>query len=272
MTSQAGEPRMAASMMNSKTTADKSRPTLNARPSLKDIRLAQPAPMSEGYIGLLYRQFSLPVTWLLVQTPVSANQISVLWLILGLLGVALLASGNYLLAIAGALLLQLVAVLDRVDGEVARYKHSQSMLGLFWDLAGHIFIKSFLFIGISLGVYRSHPDITVILLGISGASSLIIGYSLRFYKTYVFQKNGLQVSKRAPARGLFNKFLRKLEHLWWTLGLFGIVLAGAVTNHLFDVLIFYGIATPFWALSVLFRTAREVHAADVHDRFKAASG
>jgi phosphatidylglycerophosphate synthase len=218
--------------------------------------------MSEGHIGLVYRQFSLPLSWLLVQTRITANQISVLWMVLGLAASACLATGTYGWAVLGALLLQLVAILDRVDGEIARHKQTQSMLGLFWDLAGHILIKSFLFIGISLGLYRTHADLRIIFLGISAASSLIIGLNLRLYERYILLKNGVPWSPRLASRSLFRKLLRKLENIWWTLGLFGIILAGALLNQLYYVLLFYGIATPFWALSVLIRAAREVQTED----------
>jgi phosphatidylglycerophosphate synthase len=226
--------------------------------------------LSEGRIGLFYRQLSLPITWLLVRTPVTANQVSVIWLVLGLVGVGLLASGIYIGSIFGALLLQVAAILDRVDGEVARYKRSQSTLGVFLDLAAHIFIKSFLFIAISFGVYRNEPKLSVILLGISGASFLTIGQNLRFYKSYIFQKNNLLSGKRQPSRSIFFKLLTKLENLWWTLGLFGVVLLGALTNTLPYVLLFYGVVTPLWAFSVLIRLVREMRNQDQNRILKIA--
>jgi len=263
-------------------------PTVNkSRPTLEDLRLAQPPPLSEGYPGLFYRKLSLPITWLVVQTPITANQITVLWLILGMVGVFLLASGTYLWTIFGALLLELAAVLDRVDGEVARYKHSKSLLGIFLDLTAHTFIRTFLFLSISLGVFWSHSRLVVILLGISAASSLIIGDNLRFFITYIFQKitlpdskhlstespipndfrwnpkNTLPNSKHLSIKALLRKLLMKSENLWRTIGLFGFVLVGAVSNTLYFILIFYGIATPIWAVSVLIRMVRKIHDQDV---------
>lgn len=244
------------------------RPGKRSRPTLRNIRLVQPTPLSEGYIGLLYRQLSLPITWLMVQTSMTANQISLLWLMMGIIAVALLASGTYWLMVLGAVLLQLVAVLDRVDGEVARYNDAQSMLGVFLDLAGHIFVKLPLFIGVSLGVYRSRPDVSVILLGISGASFLMIGYSLPFYKAYIFQKNNIKNPEYRPVRKLLVKLLMKSENLWRTVGVFGLVLVGAVSNTLYYILLFYAIVTPFWAISVFVRLIREIDQQDAECSLK----
>lgn len=244
--------------MTDSSQGRRDRKQVQDRPSLQELRAAQRLPMSEGYSGLLYRQFSLPLTWLLVQAPVTANQLSILWAILGLVAAGLMATGAYGWMLLGALLLQLVAVLDRVDGEVARYKNAQSLVGVFWDFAGHIIIKSFLFVGISLGIYRNRPDLYVIFLGVSASAFLIIGLNVRFYQRYVLLKHHLPIPAKPAARNIVHKLLQKLENLWWTLGLFGVVLAGALLNQLYYVLAFYGITTPVWALTVLLRAAREL--------------
>jgi phosphatidylglycerophosphate synthase len=228
------------------------------RPKIEDLRMAQPIRLSEGYIGLFYRKLSLPITWLLVQTPITANQISVFWTLLGLISVGLLATGNYWWTIVGALSLQITAVLDRVDGEVARYKDNLTLVGKFIDLTGHSLIKSSLLIGISLGLYRTQPSLWILLVGISGALGLIMGEYLRFYRSYILEQVGLTPKPRISSKNLLLKIIQKSENLWWTLGLFGTVLLGAVANAMLYVLIFYGITTPLWAMVVGRRIIREL--------------
>jgi phosphatidylglycerophosphate synthase len=232
------------------------------RPSFKDIRSLQPPPMSEGYIGFFYRELSLPITWFLVQTPITANQISLFWILVSIVGICLLATGNYTAAIFGALCLEFVILLDRADGDVARYKDERTLVGRFIDLAGHTIIKSTLFIGVSLGVYWAQPRLWVLLLGISAALALSVGDTLRFYKEYLMKQNNLTVERPPPAKNLLHKIVRKSEHLWWTLGLYAVVFVGAITNSLYYVLIFYGITTPLWALVVFMRTTRELRTYD----------
>jgi phosphatidylglycerophosphate synthase len=243
-------------------TTTEHRSAKRPRPKFKDIRSFQPPPLSEGYIGFFYRELSLPITWFFVQTPVTANQLSLFWIVLGITGISLLATGNYTAVILGGLSLQLVTLLDRADGDVARYKGERSLVGRFVDLAGHTIIKSSLFIGVSLGVYQGHPQLWVLLLGISAALGLIVGDILRFYREFLMKQNNLIVKRRIPAKNIFHKILRKSEYLWWTLGLYGVVSFGAITNNLYYVLIFYGITMPLWGLVVFTRVVRELRTYD----------
>jgi phosphatidylglycerophosphate synthase len=226
------------------------------RPSLDDIRACQPRPMSEGIFGFFERQGSLPISWFLVQTPVSANQITVVWWAVGILGALLLSTGQYFLALPGALLFLLVLILDDVDGEVARYKKTQSLVGVYLDLVGHNVVKSALFVGMSLGCYGTQPALWIIFLGISASLTLVIADNMRFYRTYLLERNNIQPIPSA-ARGKLRRNLSRLQTIWRSQGLYLSTVLGALTGGLIWVLIFYGLATPVWMLIVLLRSSRE---------------
>lgn len=103
----------------------------------------------------ILRDAALPVTWLLLHTRVTADQITVLSLVIGAGGIALFAfpsSGAFLL---GALLLQLWYYLDHVDGQIARYRKTSSLTGRFFDFVAHHLIHGAVFFGLGVFCYQS---------------------------------------------------------------------------------------------------------------------
>ena len=81
------------------------------------------------------RQTSFYPTWLLVRLGFSANATTLLGFIVGTIGIALITTRRYELAIAGAGFLALAQWLDYVDGNIARFRRESSDLGRFLDQA-----------------------------------------------------------------------------------------------------------------------------------------
>ncbi|MGB1583777.1 MAG: CDP-alcohol phosphatidyltransferase family protein, partial [Solirubrobacterales bacterium] len=68
------------------------------------------------------RKLSIRITRLLLPTGISANQTTILGILIGLVGAGLLAVDEFWAQIAALLLLQLSFVLDFCDGEIARFE------------------------------------------------------------------------------------------------------------------------------------------------------
>jgi phosphatidylglycerophosphate synthase len=127
-------------------THDHARPP---RPSLEELRaVTQPDSTlgrrnAEHWLGrLLLRRWSLRVTALLIRTPVTANQLTGLMIVVGLLA-ALPASRPGLASAVLALVLVLVYfMLDLCDGEVARWRAQTSITGVYLDRAGHYLVEA----------------------------------------------------------------------------------------------------------------------------------
>ena len=88
---------------------------------------------------VLSRRVSLGVTWVLLHTPVSANQVTFVSLLLTIAAGVLLAAPAANVALAGALALVLHYFLDKVDGEIARFRGVFSLKGLYLDELSHTF-------------------------------------------------------------------------------------------------------------------------------------
>ncbi len=104
----------------------------------KKVQKSQVNYTSPLYARKVIRKFSPYITRLIVsKTDVSANQVTIWQLIVSILGLGMLCLGNVYLAFTGSLLLHLGYVFDCVDGEVARYKKSPSINGMFLDFVNH---------------------------------------------------------------------------------------------------------------------------------------
>lgn len=122
---------------------------------------------NDGFIARWDRALSGALSRLLLQTPVTPNQITTASLLLGLLGSALIGTGLYAWQAAGAFLLWACCILDGCDGEVARLKLLCSKAGAAYDLAADNAAHLAAFAGIAVGVQRSHPDLALFWPGLA---------------------------------------------------------------------------------------------------------
>ena len=95
----------------------------------------------------LIRPISIRFTWLILHTRLSANQVTVLGILVGMAGALLLAWSDFWPLLLGLVLLQLSFVLDYTDGEVARYRASQTggttgAAGAYVDWIGHYYVPA----------------------------------------------------------------------------------------------------------------------------------
>ncbi len=131
------------------------------------------SPMGEGILENSWNRkiARLILPWLLTQG-ITPNQITLVSFLVGLLAVWGFAQGSYYASVGAALLLPLILVMDCLDGAVARLKFQESRLGALLDLHGDTVLNLLLFLGITLGSYRSsgHP------LYLASGLLLTVGY------------------------------------------------------------------------------------------------
>ena len=118
-------------------------------PTIAQLReVCQPASVTgrsnaEHWVADLYlRRISPYLTKLLLKTPITANGVTYLMILTGIsISFALQMSGFTGLIIA-FLLSQLQMLWDCCDGEIARWKNTQSPKGVFLDRVGHYLTES----------------------------------------------------------------------------------------------------------------------------------
>ena len=139
----------------------------------KKIEKDQTDLKADWYGRYFVWKISAPITYLLVRTPISANQVTVIQEIIGIIGAIMLAVPSIKIMLWGIFLIQFGFILDCVDGEVARYKGQSSVRGVFLDLIGHQIVIPFYIFFTSLGVFVRTGQIDALVVGFLGALFII---------------------------------------------------------------------------------------------------
>ena len=132
-----------------------------------------------------YRYTSYYITWVLIAFHLTANQVSVLGLLLGLCSACLFVTSNSLLFMVASILLFFSVMMDYCDGEVARYRKYKELPdellrnhGGFFDSLNHVAIP-LVFICMSFSfAHLSHP---LLILGIGFFSAFFRLLDTSFY-------------------------------------------------------------------------------------------
>jgi len=133
---------------------------------------------SPWYARKIMRKFSPYITWFLVKnTSISANQVTLLQFFASMFGLALLCSASLSIAFCGILFLHLGYLFDVIDGEVARYRKKTSLNGMFLDFVNHAAIMpmtfgclSFHYFFVTSSVLYFYLGLGIILMGIEPVS------------------------------------------------------------------------------------------------------
>lgn len=230
-----------------------------------------------------YRLISIYITKLFLYTPITANQVTILSLVVGAIAVWLFTDGSYWKSITGAVLFLCYHILDLVDGEVARYRGSSSTSGMFLDEFGHLLLNISVFAAISLGLYRTYQDPQVFLVALVVVISLGVIFATFSNKLFILYSNeriGIYNSSEpyAKARGGLRQYMyiRSLVRnprfwarsnfmwfFWTTTGIAHLVLIFSLLNMTYILLLFYAVIAPIYLIWILYLNFRELSQQDV---------
>jgi phosphatidylglycerophosphate synthase len=222
--------------------------------SIEELRRVCQPRVEPTLTSRLVRRVSIYLTWALVRTPLTANQVTVLFLVSGLTGALLLGSGGYRWTVLGVVLLQLSVLLDYSDGEVARYRKATSALGSFLDIHFHLVVHGATFAALTQAVFRDYwPSPVALWLGASAIVFASANRGLRATLTRVLEGEGEEsvaeeyetVTRTARQQlGAINTVQDVL--FGYRSFVFLFLLAGALLHRLDAVLVFYGAAFPVY--------------------------
>ena len=127
-------------------------------PSIKELGPLCQKPnykqVGNWYVRHFLRDAALPVTWLLLHTEVTANQVTLVSLFIGMAGAGFLCGLSPVHFLTGALLLQVWYFLDHVDGQIARFRKTACLSGRFFDFLTHHVIHAFIFFMLGFYAFR----------------------------------------------------------------------------------------------------------------------
>lgn len=177
--------------------------------SVREIRrhyTGQKAILEKQNYGFFFRKIIRPISFYL--TPpflflgFSANQVTLLSLLTGLIGCGLLISGHYYFMLAGTVFLLSFLMLDFIDGNIARFHGKTNHFGKFLDGVSGTVIYTLIPICLGLGAgNKSHGND---FLHISSETSIILGFFSGYVFTFCFYiqwRFRAQKSSLAPIDG-----------------------------------------------------------------------
>jgi phosphatidylglycerophosphate synthase len=131
---------------------------------------------ADGLVDRLFnRPLGRPLAKLLVHTPITPNQVSIASILIGVASAWFFARGNF---VAGALVFQLCAIIDCVDGDLARVSLRQTRLGKWLDLGGDQVVHFSVFVAIGIGVADIDPAVPALALGASAALGVLLSFAV----------------------------------------------------------------------------------------------
>lgn len=151
-----------------------SQPVRDVPPAAELRAITQPPSLlerrsGEHWAGRLYmRRISPYVTRLALRLGLSANQVTWLMIAVGLVGAWTFALPG-VVAVLGVVGIQLYLLLDCVDGEVARFTKTQSVVGVYLDRWGHYVVEGSMFAALGVRAADGTDQLGYMVLGMAGA-------------------------------------------------------------------------------------------------------
>ena len=212
------------------------------KPTIKNLKKVIGRPNEiDPYAKYFIRPISIWVTWIFVRTPLTANHVTIIQEIFGVIGAVLFACGRFVL---GSVFLQIGFIMDNSDGEVARWKNQQSERGKFLDLIEHMIVIPFYFFGLGLGLYLQHGYLVTLIMGFLAGL-----FSLKLEKFINNEDGDLDLARRGFFKSLFRypdsmNVITILAIIDWILK----------SNLLFYCIIIFGIGMIVGRLQQIYKT------------------
>ena len=124
---------------------------------------------------------SLPISIALIRTPLTANQLSVILVALGLYAAWLFSVGHYWTGVLGGFLSLAASVLDGCDGEIARLKYQESALGCWIETVGDYSYYIAIFAGLTVGAVRQTESEAFYWVGAVALFGLLLTFVLLIF-------------------------------------------------------------------------------------------
>jgi phosphatidylglycerophosphate synthase len=137
--------------------------------SIKELRdVCQPKPKSsvntDTYGYRILRLISIYITWILLHTNITANQVTAIGIVFGWIGIFLISIPTYSTIFIGFALIYLYVVSDACDGEIAWYRKKPTQAGVYLDQIGHLTTLPFIFVALGFNLFKTTYDLNILIL------------------------------------------------------------------------------------------------------------
>jgi phosphatidylglycerophosphate synthase len=165
---------------------------------------------TDAKVARFNRRMSLPISIILMRTPLTANQMSTLLVGLGFWAAWLFSRGHYSTGVFAAFLSLAASVLDGCDGEIARLKYQESALGCWLETFGDYSYYLAIFAGLTIGSVRQTGAPFLLWIGGVGLFGTLASFAvLIFLRSRITA--GQPETLHAVARARF-----MADQSWWS--------------------------------------------------------
>jgi phosphatidylglycerophosphate synthase len=147
--------------------------TRPAPPAEAPLAASVGSPIDTRLDTIFHRRLARPLTRLALTLGLTANQVSLASLLVGLIAVWSFWHATPWSALAGLVLYAAAVVLDHSDGEVARLTHSESRLGEWLDVTSDTVIHALLVLAMGVTA-QARAGRAGIGLGVLAASGVVV--------------------------------------------------------------------------------------------------
>jgi phosphatidylglycerophosphate synthase len=131
---------------------------------------------TDGIYARTNRRVSIPISRILVHTPITPNMITVIGLFCSLMAAWLYSLGTYPTMVAGSIGSWFASMVDGCDGEVARAKLQESEFGAWFEMVCDFLYYVVMFLGMGAGIARYTGNSIWNWVGIGSASGTILSF------------------------------------------------------------------------------------------------
>lgn len=161
----------------------------------EDFLFNQLRKPTDGWISQnINRRISLNITRFLVRTNLSANHVTGLVTLIGILSGYFVSKALYWEVALGGILFNLSSILDGCDGEMSKLKMSQSKTGEWLDTLGDNLTYLSFFIGVMVGAYRQTHSHWVLLESYAVSFGIAMTLGVMFYYLLRYTNSGSLVT------------------------------------------------------------------------------
>ena len=227
-----------------------------------DFKASKPAVM--GLVEVLFnRRLSSLLTRLLVRTPLTPNQVTVLSFLVLLPGAYLLSTGERIALIGAGLLIQLSFTLDCCDGELARLRGISSPFGAWLDGLLDRIAELALCLALGRALEHQSDDPHAYFYSFVVFASLAMTHIATLMNAAAFGKGQLAES---AGRGLMGRLaslvrvspLKLRNYLRSGIDVYLMVFAlGAVFDHLMGVVYYFAVVQNLYWLAIVSMVVRQ---------------
>lgn len=165
---------------------------------------------TDATLARFNRRFSLPISLVLLRTPITANAMSVFVFVLGMLSAWLFSQGQYLPGVLGGTVSLAASILDGCDGEIARLKYQESALGCWLETIGDYSYYLAIFVGLTAGAVHQTGWAVFAPIGALGLGGTVVAFALLIFLRRTITR-GRPETLHAVAKQRF-----KADPAWWS--------------------------------------------------------